>query len=34
MKTHGSQNVIFSYEGNKPIGAELLYLNKNPASIQ
>ena len=28
MKTHGSQNVIFSYEGNEPIGPKLVYLNR------
>ena len=34
MKTHGSQNVFFSYEGNEPIGPKLVYLNKNPPSIE
>ena len=34
MKTHGPQNVIFSYEGNEPIGPKVVYLNKNPSSIE
>ena len=34
MKTHGWQNVIFSYEGNEAIGPKLMYLTKNPSSIQ
>ena len=34
MKTHSPQNVIFSYKGNEPIGSKLVYLNKNPPSIE
>ena len=34
METHGSQNVIFSYEGNESIGPKLVYLNKNAPSIE
>ena len=34
MKTHGPQNVIFSYERNEPIGPKLVYLNKNAPSIE
>ena len=34
MKTHGPQNVIFSYEENEPTGLKLVYLNKDPPSIE
>ena len=34
MKTHGLQNVVFSYERNEPIGPKLLCLNKNLPSIK
>ena len=34
MKTHGPQNVIFSYEGNEPVEPKLVYRNKNAPSIE
>ena len=36
MKTRGPhpQNIILSYEENEPIGPKLVYLNKNPPSIE
>ena len=34
MKTQGSQNIIFSYEGNAPIGPKFVYLKRNPPSIE
>ena len=33
MKTHGPQNIFFSYDGNEPIGPKLVYLNQDPPSI-